>query len=143
LVNYLLPDVFVRALVISNPLHYGWLSQYVIDLVTLSLQDMPEKIWIKLGWNGNSEHVATSIRCTDEQRPLDIDDLKGLCQQKLQECTSVGKTQMTVFADEQASECMDPGLEMETAKEKYPSIGQRQKPFVIIISASGAKYQIL
>ena len=108
--------------------------------LTLSLQVMSEKIWIKLGWKGNSERVATSIRCTHEQRPSDIDDLKELCQQKLQECTSVGKTQMTVFPDDQASECMDPGLEMAKATEKYPSIGQRLKPFVIIISASGDSF---
>jgi hypothetical protein len=101
---------------------------------------MSEKVWIKLGWKGNSERVPTSIRYTDKQQPSDIDDLKELCQQKLPECTNVGKTQMTVFADDQAKECMDPGLEMEKAKEKYPSIGQRPKPFVIIISASGDSF---
>jgi hypothetical protein len=101
---------------------------------------MSDKIWIELGRNGNSERVVTSIRHTDEQRPSDIDDLKELCRQKLQECASVGKTQMTVFADDQANECMDPGLEMENAKEKYPGIGQRLKPFIIIISASGDSF---
>lgn len=108
--------------------------------LTLPLQVMSEKIWIKLGWNGNSERFATSIRYTHEQRPSDIDDMKELCRQKLQECTSVGKTQMTVFPDDQASECMDPGLEMAKATEKYPSIGQKLKPFVIIISASGDSF---
>ena len=108
--------------------------------LTLSLQVMSEKIWIRLGWNGNSERVVTSIRCTDEQWPSDIDDLKELCRQQLQECTSVGKTQMTVFADDQASEFMDASLEMKEANEKYPTIGKKIKPFVIIMSATGDSF---
>ena len=104
---------------------------------TLSLQVMSGKIWIKLGRTGNSELVATSIRCPDEEWPSDIDDLKDLCQKKLQECEGVGKTQMAVFADDQASQRMDERLKMKDAKSKYGSIGGDEKPFVIIISASG------
>jgi hypothetical protein len=104
---------------------------------TLSLQVMSGKIWIKLGRTGNSELVATSIRCTDEEWPSDIDDLKDLCQKKLQECEGVGKTQIMVFADDQASQRMDERLKMKDAKSKYCSIGEDERPFVIIISASG------
>ena len=99
---------------------------------------MPGRIWIKLGREGNSERVLTSIRCTDEQWPSYIEDLKDLCLEQLREFERVGKTQMTVFADDQANESpMVADFTMEEAKEKYPSIGESQRPFLIIISASG------
>ena len=102
---------------------------------------MPEKIWINLGWNGNSVRHLMSIRYdTDEQQPLDIDDLKLLCQQQLRECKDVGKAQMTVFTDDQAIEGINAGLGIQTLKEKYPDIGKTSKPFVIIISASGDSF---